>query len=96
MRADEMRLEKRRVGLKIEDMLATQSDAAARLRVLKDEATEHGELAFKFAFLVSKNRFNEFREMAEQLAREHEAAGFRIELTGPWPAYNFATAKHDG
>jgi hypothetical protein len=96
MRADEMRLEKKRVGREIEKALTAQSEATARLRVLKDEATEDGDLAFKYAFLVPKTQFDEFRSTAEQLAREHRDAGFRIELTGPWPAYNFATAKSNG
>ena len=60
-----------------------------RLRVLKVEATEHGELRAKFAFLVEKSEFLKFRDAAERLAQEHQTAGVRLELTGPWPAYNF-------
>jgi hypothetical protein len=74
----------------IEKKLSEQTDDARRLRILKVEATEHGELKGKFAFLVKRSEFEQFREAAERLAQEHLAAGVRLELTGPWPAYNFA------
>lgn len=73
----------------IEESLREQSDDARRLRVLKVEATEHGELKAKFAFLVKRSRFKEFRAAAERLAEQNQATGLRLELTGPWPAYNF-------
>ena len=66
-----------------------QSDDARRLRILKVETTEHGELKAKFAFLVNRKGFEEFREAAERLAQDNQAAGIRLELTGPWPVYNF-------
>ncbi|HEX8186672.1 MAG TPA: GvpL/GvpF family gas vesicle protein [Blastocatellia bacterium] len=90
MRADEARVETRRVIDEIERELLRASEGAARLRVLKDEASEYGEVAAKLAFLVERARFEEFRAMAETLAGQHAAAGFRLEMTGPWPAYNFA------
>lgn len=90
LREKEVRAEVKRVARAIERELSNYGEAATRLRVLKDEATEHGELIAKLAFLVDLERFGEFREAAEGLAREHEAAGFQLELTGPWPAYNFA------
>jgi hypothetical protein len=90
MRADEARAETRRIAAEIELALARASASAARLRIMKDEANECGEVAAKLAFLVERSRFGEFRAVAEALADEHDAAGFKIELTGPWPAYNFA------
>ena len=92
LRADESKLEIERTAKRIEERLSSLSDGAARLRVLKVETTEHGELRSKFAFLVSKAKFEDFREAAEEIAREIGSAGIRIELTGPWPAYNFASA----
>jgi len=96
LRRDEAQSERKRIGLRIEETLAAQSEGSTRVRVLKDEATEHGALAFKYAFLVDRNRFSEFRSNAEQLAQEYQALGFQIELTGPWPAYNFANPKNNG
>lgn len=90
LRVDEARNALGRIIDEIETALAEQTDDAKRLRVLKVEATEHGELKAKFAFLVKRTGFEKFRDAAEQLAREHQNAGVRLELTGPWPSYNFA------
>jgi hypothetical protein len=59
------------------------------LRILKVETTEHGELKAKLALLVQQKNFDEFKGAAERLAQEHQPAGIRLELTGPWPVYNF-------
>lgn len=90
MREREAREETKRVAAKVEQELSKHCDDARRLRVIKDEAMEHGELAAKFAFLVARKRFDEFRSAAETVADDYTGAGFRLELTGPWPAYNFA------
>jgi hypothetical protein len=45
--------------------LKEQSDDGRRLRILKVETTEHGELKAKFAFLVKRSGFEEFRDAAE-------------------------------
>jgi Gas vesicle synthesis protein GvpL/GvpF len=89
LKVDEARAAVNRIVDQIEDKLKAQADEVRRLRILKVETTEHGELKAKFAFLVQRSVFEEFRDMAEQLAREHQAAGVRLELTGPWPVYNF-------
>ncbi|HVF51003.1 MAG TPA: GvpL/GvpF family gas vesicle protein [Pyrinomonadaceae bacterium] len=91
LRADETRVESKRIASDIERALAAASEGAARLRVLKGEAAEHGELTAKLAYLVARERFPHFRAEAERLAAAHAALGFRMELTGPWPAYNFAS-----
>jgi hypothetical protein len=92
MRLDESRVEMKRVAAKIEGELARYGDGAVRLRVLKDEGSERGDLVAKLALLVARTRFEEFRAAAERLAQEVASAGFQLELTGPWPAYNFAAA----
>jgi hypothetical protein len=90
LKVDEARVALNGIIDQIEKKLSEQTDDARRLRILKVEATEHGELKGKFAFLVKRSEFEQFREAAERLAQEHLAAGVRLELTGPWPAYNFA------
>jgi hypothetical protein len=90
MKASEARAETSRVVAEIERGLAALSEGATRLRAAKDETGEQGEIVAKLAFLVSRDRFDDFREAAERLAREHRA-GFRLEMTGPWPAYNFSS-----
>ena len=89
LKVDESRAALNRIIEQVEKTLSEKSDDAKRLRVLKVEATEHGELKAKFAFLIKKSVFENFRDAAEHLAQEHQAAGVRLELTGPWPAYNF-------
>jgi len=89
LKVDEARTTVNRIVDQIEEKLRMQTDDARRLRILKVETTEHGELKAKFAFLVQRSAFAEFRDTAEALAREHQAAGVRLELTGPWPVYNF-------
>ncbi len=89
LKVDEARAAVNRIVDQVEEKLKAQTDEARRLRILKVETTEHGELKAKFAFLVKRSGFEEFRDAAEQLAREHQPAGVRLELTGPWPVYNF-------
>lgn len=93
LRDEEARAETRRVARETEETLAAACDGAVRLRVLKDEATEQGELAARLAFLVPSGGFGTFRDAAEGLADRYTPLGFRFELTGPWPAYNFAAAE---
>jgi len=95
MRDEETRAETRRAAAVIEDGLASACDGAARLRLHKDEAGEAGELAARLAFLVRREGFENFRAAAERLAERYTPLGFRFELTGPWPAYNFAAASEE-
>jgi Gas vesicle synthesis protein GvpL/GvpF. len=90
LRADESRVEIKRATSAIERELALFSEGASRLRVMKDETAEQGEVAAKLAFLVPRARFDEFRAAAEKMAEKYAASGFKLELTGPWPVYNFA------
>ena len=89
LRDEEARAETRRIAREVESRLAEACEGAVRLRVLKDEAAEQGELAARLAFLVRRDRFDDFRAAAEGLAAEYTPHGFRFELTGPWPPYNF-------
>lgn len=89
LKVDEARVAVNRIVDEIEARLKDHTDDARRLRILKVETTEHGELKAKFAFLVKRAGFDEFRDAAERLAQEHQPAGVRLELTGPWPVYNF-------
>ncbi len=95
LKVDEARVAVNRIVDQIEERLKEQTDDARRLRILKVDTTEHGELKAKFAFLVKRARFEEFRDAAERLAQEHQSAGVRLELTGPWPMYNFCAGLQD-
>jgi gas vesicle protein GvpL/GvpF len=41
------------------------------------------------AYLVEADRIDELRDLVSDLELRHEHLGARIELTGPWPPYNF-------
>ncbi len=90
LRVDEVKAEIERCANEIDERLKLESVDATKLRVLKVETTEYGELKAKFAFLVDRQSFDRFREAAEELAQRMQVKGIRIELTGPWPPYNFA------
>src|ERR1041384_411210 len=75
LRVDEARVAVNRIVDQIEAKLREQTDDGRRLRILKVETTEHGELKAKFAFLVKRSGFEEFRDAAERLAQEYQAAG---------------------
>jgi len=89
LRVDEARVALKEIVDSIEQTLGAHAEDARRLRILKVESTEHGELKGKFAFLVKRSGFVDFRDAAERVAEENLSAGVRLELTGPWPAYNF-------
>ena len=89
LRVAEARIALNRIIEQIEQTLSAQAEESKRLRILKVESTELGELKGKFAFLVKRAEFEEFRSAAERVAEENLYAGVRLELTGPWPAYNF-------
>jgi hypothetical protein len=42
------------------------------------------------SFLVEDNRLDEFRRALSELIELRASAGFRVDFTGPWPAYHFA------
>jgi hypothetical protein len=93
LRSEEAGAEVKRVIALIEGKLKTASDGALRLAVLKEETAMQGDVVARLAFLVPRSEFTGFRETAERLAEEHAQAGFKLEFTGPWPAYNFTVGE---
>lgn len=47
------------------------------------------EPALNAAYLVAEDRLQEFQDLATALAEQYEPRGLILEMTGPWPAYNF-------
>jgi gas vesicle protein GvpL/GvpF len=48
-----------------------------------------GEMVLNAAYLVEAERVPQLRDLVSKLQTEHEPLGAHIELTGPWPPYNF-------
>ena len=50
-----------------------------------------GDMVLNGAYLVPAARTDELRELVAALADRHGRDGLHVELTGPWPPYNFST-----
>jgi len=89
--ADELRT---RCGEEIHRQLA---ELARESRVNPVQRPElHGreeEMLLNAAYLVPRDRANQLYEAVERLREEWEAHGFQLELTGPWPPYNFVAGQ---
>jgi hypothetical protein len=55
-----------------------------------------GEMVFNGAYLVEDERREAFANLVEELGAQYGQLGLAFELTGPWPAYNFAGAAESG
>jgi hypothetical protein len=103
-------LERRRLEQLVTDELmrfkaALGDELHARLRAIADEGLtlplqrpevsgREEEMLFNGAYLVEDRA--RFEEELAALADEHRADGVELELTGPWPPYNFVPAGLGG
>jgi hypothetical protein len=60
-----------------------------RVVPVRGNAGREDEVAFNWAFLVPASGAEAFREIVERRSAEHEGQGLTLDLTGPWPPYNF-------
>jgi Gas vesicle synthesis protein GvpL/GvpF len=64
--------------------------AAVTLPPQNRELSGHeGEMVLNGAYLVEVDRVDALRGLVSELTERHRALGARVELTGPWPPYNF-------
>jgi hypothetical protein len=52
-----------------------------------------GDMVFNGAYLVEDERTGQFTALVEELRSQYAPLGLGFDLTGPWPAYNFAAAE---
>ena len=72
--------------------LSSLSKMAERTR--RQKAVGIGsETVLQAAFLVSSRRANAWKARARTLGLQLAKRGCRIEITGPWPPYNFVSAR---
>jgi hypothetical protein len=64
-------------------------DARTRPPQNRDLSGHQGEMVLNAAYLVERERTDELRAIVAELEKHHLDLGARIELTGPWPPYNF-------
>jgi hypothetical protein len=67
-------------------------DARTRPPQNPELSGHEGEMVLNAAYLVARERSDELREIVGELEKHHRHLGARIELTGPWPPYNFVPA----
>jgi Gas vesicle synthesis protein GvpL/GvpF len=74
------------VHTRIED----QAAAAVTLPAQNRELSRHeGEMILNAAYLVPADRVDAVRRLVGELEELHRPVGARLELSGPWPPYNF-------
>jgi Gas vesicle synthesis protein GvpL/GvpF len=65
------------------------TDAVTRPPQNRDLSGHEGEMLLNAAYLVEAERVDGMRELVAELEELHRPLGARLELTGPWPPYNF-------
>lgn len=93
----------RRASERVQDFGdAVVQDIHAQLEGVADQAKAnpvqrpelHGrpeQMLLNAAYLVSREREQELRQVADSLRERWIQSGIEFELTGPWPAYNFVS-----
>ncbi len=83
----------RLAGSLAEDVHARLQDWAADAVVNPPQNPElsghEGDMLLNAAYLVEAAKVERFHELVAELRERHRELGARLELTGPWPPYNF-------
>jgi Gas vesicle synthesis protein GvpL/GvpF len=64
-------------------------DAVTRPPQNRELSGHEGDMLLNGAYLVSTDRVDGLRALVAELEERHQEVRARIELTGPWPPYNF-------
>jgi hypothetical protein len=67
-------------------------DAVTRPAQNPQLSGHHGRMVLNAAYLVERERTAALRELVADLEQRHADLGAQIEITGPWPPYNFVSA----
>ena len=89
LRATEMKKYLKQAADEIATALEPQADGLKRIPLTELEGKQEPAVAGKLVYLVKKTKLRSFKTAAEKLAAKHVGSGFKLELTGPWPPYNF-------
>jgi hypothetical protein len=65
------------------------SDAVLNPPQNRDLSGHEGEMLLNGAYLVETPKVGRLHELVDELQERHRDLGVRLELTGPWPPYNF-------
>jgi hypothetical protein len=64
-------------------------DAVTRPPQNRELSGHEGEMLLNGAYLVEADRIEGLRDLVAELERDYGAVGARLDLSGPWPPYNF-------
>ena len=71
-----------------------RSHEAVLVAVQRPEVSGHeGDMILNGVYLVDDQDIPEFRALVERVGEEYRAVGVALELTGPWPPYNFVKSS---
>jgi Gas vesicle synthesis protein GvpL/GvpF len=78
----------------IHDRLADAGSEALLNPLQRPEVSGHeGDMLLNGVYLIEDAAIPAFRELVDRLAEEYRAQGVSVELTGPWPPYNFVKSS---
>jgi hypothetical protein len=78
-----------------ERLRACASDAVRSRPQNRDLSGHRGDMVLNGAYLVEAGAVDRLRALVAELQERHAADGAVLELTGPFPPYNFAHAARD-
>jgi hypothetical protein len=82
------------VGEEVHARLRQEATAATLLRPQSRELSgRSGEMVLNGAYLVDRAHVERFRAAAAELGERHRPRGLVLEVTGPWPPYNFVAPE---
>jgi len=90
LRAAEGKSETKRAIDNIRSELKPESYGLKDLPLREIDTRQDPAIVGKLSFLINRKGLKKFRRAAEVLARKYAGFGFSLELTGPWPPYNFS------
>ena len=74
-------------------LVVHRSTLKYRLQRIRELSGHEGEMLLNGAYLVAAAKVERLRELVQQLGERHHDLDVRIELTGPWPPYNFVSGR---
>lgn len=78
----------------IHDPLADAVAEALLNPLQRPEVSGHeGDMLLNGVYLIEDEAIPAFRELVDHIAEEYRARGVSVELTGPWPPYNFVKSS---
>jgi len=76
----------------VDGSLQAHAIDSVRLAAQNRELSGHtGDMVLNGAYLVEGDRVDALRGCVDDLQERYSDVGARLELTGPWPPYNFVT-----